>query len=258
LRLEGNIEKDFLYATLLSTDLVPFGYLDFRLVVLPIVPSGKHFEVLNAAEARNQGFLNLANWLERAQSEWEVRRGEKAERMDVQEWLDYRRKLSSQRKAQYKVLYPTSATYLCACVVESKPVRFEVEGQSIEAQDFVAESKVYYFDTDNKEEAYYLTAVLNSRTIDAPLKDMQSRGLWGPRDIHKKVLEFPIPQYNPPDANHRALSQLGDQCSKKVEQLLPQLTKSRSIGHTRRLIKAELKEELEQIDKLVRILLEAK
>ncbi|MCD6390475.1 MAG: N-6 DNA methylase [Dehalococcoidia bacterium] len=253
LRLEGNIEGDFLYATLLSTDIVPFGRLDFRLVVLPLLPSGKHFKILSADEARSQGFLNLANWLERAQGEWGKRRGEKAERMNVQEWLDYRKKLSTQnRLAKYKVLYPTSATYLCSCVVEDKHVSFEVEGQSIEIQGFVAESKEYYFDTDDKEEAYYLATVLNSPIVDELLKPMQSRGLWGPRDIHKKVLEIPIPQYNSSDENHRALSQLGEQCTRKVEQLLPQLAKSRSIGHTRRLIKAELKKELGQIDALVK------
>ncbi len=253
LRLERNIEKDFLYATLLSTDIVPFSHLDFRLVVLPILPSGKHSKVLSADEARNQGFLNLANWLEEAQSEWEKRRGEKAERMNVQEWLDYRRKLSTQnRLAKYKVLYPTSATYLCACVVENKPISFEVEGQSVETQGFVAESKEYYYETANKEEAYYLVAVLNSLTVDELLKPMQSRGLWGPRDIHKKVLEISIPRYNPPNKNHKALSKLGERCTQKVEQLLPQLAKSRSIGHTRRLIKVEMKEELRQIDELVK------
>ena len=255
LRLEGNIEKDFLYATLLSTDIVPFGHLDFRLVVLPLQPSGKHFKILNADEARNSGFLNLANWLEEAQSEWEVRRGEKADRMDALEWLDYRKKLSSQRRAQYKVLYPTSATYLCSCVVEDKPIAFQVEGQKIEAQGFVAESKVYYFDTDNKVEAYYLAAALNSPIVDELLKPMQSRGLWGPRDIHKKVLEIPIPKYNPSDENHRALYHLGEQCTRRVEQLLPQHTMSRSIGHNRRLIKAELKSELDQIDELTRQIL---
>jgi len=178
--------------------------------------------------------------------------------MNVQEWLDYRRKLSTQKRAEYKVLYPTSATYLCSCIVEDKPISFEAEGQSVEIQGFVAESKEYYYETANKEEAYYLAAVLNSPIVDELLKPMQSRGLWGPRDIHKKVLEIPIPQYNPSDENHQALSQLGEHCTQKVEQLLPQLTKSRSIGHTRRLIKAELKTKLEEIDKLVKILLEAK
>jgi len=256
LRLEGNIEKDFLYATLLSTDIVPFGHLDFRLVVVPLLPSDKHFKLLSADEARSQGFLNLANWLEKAQSEWQERRREKAKRMNAQEWLDYRRKLSTQnRLAKYKVLYPASATYLCSCIVENKPITLEVEGQSIKIQGFVAESAEYYFDTDNREEAYYLASVLNSPTVDELLKPMQSRGLWGPRSIHKKVLEIPIPKYNPSDENHKALSQLGEQCAQKVEQLLPQYAKSRSIGHTRRLIRAELKEELKQIDEIVRQIL---
>jgi methylase of polypeptide subunit release factors len=255
LRLEGNVERDFLYATLLSTDIVPFGHLDFRLVVLPILPSGKHFEILNADDARNRGFLNLANWLEKAESEWQDRRGEKAERTGVSGWLDYRRKLSSQKTAAYRVLYPASATYLCACLVENKPVKFEVGRQSVEAKGFVVESKAYYYDTDDDKEAYYLAAVLNSPVVDDRIKGAQSRGLWGPRDIHKKVLEFPIPQYNPSDENHQELSQLGEQCSRKVGLLLRQLPESRSIGHTRRLIRAELKQELEQIDALVKQIL---
>jgi hypothetical protein len=252
LRLEGNIEKDFLYATLLSTDIVPFGHLDFRLVVLPLLASGKHFKVLSASQARRQGFLNLANWLEKAQKEWQERRGEKAERMDIYQRLDRYKGITGQnRLAQYKVLYPTSATYLCSCVVENKPISFELEGQTVKAKEFVVDYKSYYYDTNDRQEAYYLVAILNSPTVDELLKPMQSRGLWGPRDICKKVLEIPIPQYNSADENHQALSQLGEQCTQKVEQLLPRLTKSRSIGHTRRLVKAELEEELEQIDALV-------
>jgi hypothetical protein len=256
LRLEGNIEKDFLYATLLSTDVIPFGHLDFRLAVLPLLPSGKYFEVLNADEARSRGFLNLANWLVKAQRQWQERRGDKAERMDIYERLDRYKGITGQnRLAKYRVLYPTSATYLCSCVVESKPISIEVEGQSIEAQGFVVDYKAYYYDTDNKEEAYYLAAVLNSPTVDELLKPMQSRGLWGPRDICKKVLEIPIPQYDSSDENHKALSQLAEQCTQKVELLLRQLPKSPSIGHTRRLIRAELKQELEQIDALVKRIL---
>lgn len=255
LRLQGNIEKEFLYATLLSTDIVPFGHLDFRLVVLPILPSGKHFRMLTAAETRSLGFFSLANWLERSQSEWNERRGEKAESMNVHEWLDYRRKLSAQERAQYRVLYPTSATYLCSCVVENKPITFEVEGQSIKAQEFIVDYVTYYCVTDSKEEAYYLVATLNSPTVDELLKPMQSRGLWGPRHICKKVLEIPIPQFDPSDDNHQALSQLGEQCTQKIERILPQLPKSRSIGHTRRLIKAELQQELSQIDKIVKRIL---
>jgi hypothetical protein len=252
LRLEGNIERDFLYATLLSTDIVPFGHRDFRLVVLPLLKSDSGFQILKADEARRQGFLNLANWLEKAQKEWQLRRGEKAERMAVQEWLDYRGKLSSQRRAKYKVLYPTSATYLCSCVVEDKPISLEIAGQRVKMQGFLADIEAYYYDTGNKEEAYYLATILNSPVVDELIKPMQARGLWGPRHIHKKVLEIPIPKYNPSDENHRALSQLGERCTQKVKQLLPQKAKYQGISYLRKIIKSELKEELAQIDALVR------
>ena len=45
-----------------------------------------------------------------------------------------------------------------------------------------------------------------------------------------------------------------DDCP-EVRQVLQQQTKSRSIGHTRRLIKAELKEELVHIDEIVKQIL---
>ncbi|MFQ5866240.1 MAG: N-6 DNA methylase, partial [bacterium] len=119
-RMSGNIEHNFLYATLLSTDLIPFGHLNFRLVVLPILAKEGGYSLLNERVARQKGFTNLAQWLERAQQEWVNRRREKSERIDATSWLDYRKKLTGQnRLAKFKVLYPTSATYLCGCVVKN-------------------------------------------------------------------------------------------------------------------------------------------
>ena len=83
--MKGNVESKFLHATLLSTDLLPFGYLDYRLVVLPMEPSGNGYKLINAKEARSRGYLDLAQWLEKAQEEWKNRRGAKAELMDIYE-----------------------------------------------------------------------------------------------------------------------------------------------------------------------------
>jgi hypothetical protein len=85
---KGSVESRFLYATLLSTDLLPFGHLDYRLVVLPIEPEGDHYRLLNADQARRRGYLRLAEWLEKAQQEWQERRGTKAEKMDIYQRLD--------------------------------------------------------------------------------------------------------------------------------------------------------------------------
>ena len=94
---------------------------------------------------------------------------------------------------------------------------------------------------------------------------MQSRGLFGPRDIHKKVWELPIPEFNPSNEDHKTLAVLGEECTKKVSNLLSKGTAAKtsaelisaSIGNLRKLMKAELKEEIREIDGIVKRLLPA-
>ena len=248
--LEGNVEARFLYATLLSTDLVPFGHLDYRLVVLPIEPEGDHYRMLTAEEARERGFLGLAKWLERAQEEWARRRGLKAEREDLLGWLDYRHKLTRQNpQAKYRVLYIKSGTYLCACVSESRSPEFEVLGQQISVAGFVADHVTYAVELNDLLEADYLAAILNAPIVDVLIKPLQSRGQWGPRDIHKKVLDLPIPPFDPSREEHRRLAELGRACSEKVAQWLEkERPEGRSIGPLRAAVRDLLRAELAEID----------
>ena len=73
--LAGQVESRFLYTTLLSTDLIPFGHLGFRLVALPILPQDKGYQILDAGTARKEGFAYLAKWLEKVEEEWVKKRG---------------------------------------------------------------------------------------------------------------------------------------------------------------------------------------
>jgi len=253
--LKGNVESRFLYATLLSTDLLPFGHLDYRLVVLPIEPSGVGYALVATEEAHKRGFFHLVKWLEKVQEEWERRRGEKAERIDSLGWLNYRRKLVSQNnQVRYKVIYPVSATYLCACVVEDKPVEFDIGGQKVQANGFVVDYVTYYFETDMEDEAHYLAAILNAPVIDRLIKPMQARGLWGPRHICKKVLELPIPQFDSSEEAHRKLAELGRICTQEVADWLEGggPGKVRSIGKLRSMVREMLASELGEIDALVK------
>ena len=253
--LRGNMEKDFLYATLLSKDILPFGHLDYRLVVLPIEPVENSYKLINAAEARERGFIHLAEWLEKVEEEWNKRRGAKAKSMSAIEWLDYRRKLTSQNpQAKYRVLYVASGTFLCACVQEDKPIDLEINGQRISVKKFIAESETYYFETSNPEEAFYLSSILNSPIIDKMIKPMQTRGLYGPRHFHKKVLEIPIPRFEPSNKIHRHLAELGKICSQEVYNWIKSggQGKIKSIGILRSKVREMLKEELEEIDSLIR------
>jgi len=259
LMLRGNVESRFLYATLLSADLLPFGHLDYRLVVTPLEPSGEGHALITAEQARERGFFHLAQWIEKAQGEWERRRGGKAEKMSLFERLDYQHDLTLQNpQAKYRVLYPASATYLCACVVENQPIEFDISGQKVQAVGFLVDIKAYHFETNDRTEAFYLTAALNAPLVDKLLKPMQSRGQFGPRDIHKKVLELPIPWFDSSEETHLKLAELGRACTQKVADWLEAggPGRVRSIGKLRSTVREMLAEELEEIDRLVRKMME--
>ena len=119
----------------------------------------------------------------------------------------------------------------------------------------MAESKTYRFETDNSSEAHFLSAVLNSSITDLLLKPMQSRGLFGPRDIHKKVLELPIPRFKAADKSHKELVRLGKLCSKRVQNFLRGYAGSLAIGRLRRKVRDLLAAELAEIDSIVKVIL---
>ncbi|MDZ7331081.1 MAG: N-6 DNA methylase [candidate division KSB1 bacterium] len=256
--ITGNVESRYLYATLLSTDLLPFGHLDYRLVVLPIEPIENRYRIINAAEARKRQYIHLAKWLETVEQEWNKRRGSKAAGMSAVEWLDYRNKLSSQNpNARYLVLYNTSGSILCAAFLINRPIDFDISDQIVQAKAFIVESVTYYKETHNKQEAEYLSALLNAPIIDKMIKPMQSRGLWGARHIHKKVLELPIPQFDASHSVHIQLAELGEQCTEKVSLWLKtgEAHAIRNIGVLRRKVREMLSEQLKEIDELVKKIL---
>jgi hypothetical protein len=253
---EGRVESEFLYATLLSTDLLPFGHFDFRPVVLPLAEDAQGYKLLDEERARSEGFLRLAEWLERAQEMWVRKRREKAARMNVYQRLDLQRGLTGQNpRAKWVVIYPKSATFLCAAVVRSRALTHKLGEQDIVLQGFLADYVTYFFETEDREEAEYLTAVLNSPAVDALIKPMQARGLWGPRDITKKVWELPIPEFDAKNRKHVRIAEIARGGTKRVTEMSPQLSAEASIGRARTAVRQALKEELAEIDSIVKELL---
>lgn len=103
------------------------------------------------------------------------------------------------------------------------------------------------YQTDNREEAYYLSSVINSNYIDSLIKERQSRGSFGERSIVKLPLEFAIPLFNPDNDDHLELVRLGEECHELVRN---------SQFKARKKIKEVLSEQMEEIDTLIRSLLE--
>ena len=251
-RLEGNVEAEFLYSTLLSTDLVPFGHLPFRMVVLPILWKNDGYTILKAPEARQQGYLGLAPWLEKAEAIWREKRGEKADKMTVYQRLDRFRGLTQQHRKRYTVVYPDINRVMFASVI-TQPQVLPTESRSV-ARRYVVDCKLYSFDTDNESEANYLTAFLSSSHFDSLLQVFRRRDQGGKPDIHKKLWEYPVPQYSDEERCHHDLAAIGADCQPIVTSFLsslPDKVRQGSLGRLRRLIREKLQPQIAEIDAIV-------
>ncbi|RKY68021.1 MAG: hypothetical protein DRQ02_05515, partial [Candidatus Latescibacterota bacterium] len=240
--LKGTVESRFLYATLLSTDLLPFGHLDYRLVVLPIEPEGDHYNLSDAHEARRRGFLNLARWLENVEHEWAKRRSAKAEQMTAIEWLDYRRKLTGRDpESKYRVVYPDVNRIMLACVVHStEEIDINIGEQQVHAVAFATDYTTYGMETNSRDEAFFVCTTLNSSLIDHCLEPWRRRGQKAHPHVVKKIFDVaPIPQFDAANPMHRRLAELGEQCSTKVAQWLAGggRGKTTSIGKLRGMVR---------------------
>ncbi len=242
---EGNVESEFLYEALTASHLFPFCYRT-TLAVLPILPSRNGYTMINAELARGN-YSNLARWLEKAEISWRQGRKQK-KKFDIYQWIDYHKKLTRQNpKKKYKVVYNKRGKDVVAAVIEMKTHNSKV---------ILAEATIYY-ETNDRDEAYYLISLLNSPKINQLIKPMQSKGLWGERGVDKKLLEIPFPPFSKNKRIHVKLAQLGLKSNKiaksKLDKILQEFKgeiKPQHIARIRMHLRDILQEELKEIDRL--------
>jgi hypothetical protein len=175
------------------------------------------YEIIQRPKARARGKAYLARYLEEVEREWARVRTERQRGTSVYEWLNYQNKLTKQNpNFKYKVVYLRSGTNLAATVVVDEPYLVRVGNNELKVNGIIIHTTLYLYQTNNEDEAHYLTAVLNSSILNELVKPMQTKGAYGPRDFHKKPLEFPIPRYDFNNPVHRRLSELGKEAREAV------------------------------------------
>jgi hypothetical protein len=256
IELKGNVEANFVYATLLGGDIVPFGYYKLRPIVLPLEMSSIGYRLLDVDALRNRGFVLMAEWLEKAQRLW----GENATERSLRDypriisWLDYMGKLTSQNpRKRYVVLYNASGANIASCVVDKHSLPdFQVLNARIRPKCFIAYSKTFFLETDSEGEAHFICSILNSNVINYAIKPLQPRGLFGEREIQRRPFMFPIPKFNENEQLHIKLAELSKKCHAKVASIT--FTRRGTAG-LRKEAREAVKEEIAEIDKLVSQLL---
>ncbi len=225
---ERFIHEDFLYATLLSRNLLPFGVIKcrgeegFHLVALPVrigMPRGKNQDL--AGEPGEEGFVPVSveemrgtveyarsadEWFDPAERLWSLKRQAK-NAYTLAQWLNIQNKLLAQSpEPGYLVLYGATGSNLAAAVIDTRKLPI-VHG--VRPRAFVADHKTYWYRCSTLEEAHYLVALLNAPCVNMAIKAHQTRGLFGERDIHRRPFEIcAIPRFNAGDPDHMRLAEL--------------------------------------------------
>lgn len=252
LRLKSPIEAQFLYASYLGKDIVPFGTLPPRPVILPMVNKGHKRILLDVNELRGKGFPFMANWVHKAQSMWEYHRTAKSKNNfpRILDRLDHNGLLTGQDPTKrFIVIYNARGADAVSSVVDrTRLPKWKVGDADILLTDFVAESTNYFYLTNDIDEADYLCAVLNAPSVSLAVKPYQPSGLYGKRDIGRRPLMLPISKFDATNEEHRALVELSRKCRTKVANLKFSGTGFRTCRNE---ATTALKKELVKIDALV-------
>ena len=265
LKLEGWIDDEFLYATLLSKHLVPFGADKLHLVALPVkvgVPGqlatlpGKEqdarFIPMSFDEIRSTIVLrrSVNDWFEPAEQLWQSHK-KATTPGTLMQWFNYQNKLTAQSAAPgYLVLYGATGSNLAATVIDTH--RLPVV-QGVQPQAFLVDHKTYWYRAKEKNEAYFLAALLNAPCVDAAIKVHQTRGLFGARDIHRRPFEVcAIPQFDERNSDHFELARLSEEAHQVVAQL--KLAQIGVVGARKQARKAA-QAQIEHIDAIARRIL---
>lgn len=258
--LTGPMQGKYLFRTALARNILPFALVNPPLVALPLVqedevdasgqalPGKRHWRLLDATELTACGDIEAARWFGQCERLWDERRSDSAkkQKMSAYNRLNFQRGLTDQPvDAQWAVMYTASASDASACVldVSSRDLRF------------LAESTCYISFTQTEDEARFVECYLNSGYANGRIKEFQARGLFGPRHVHKKILELPWPEFSRNQPSHRRLVALGQQAAQQVQKILGSQQDleldPRTLGRLRTSIRRELASVMGQIDFLV-------
>lgn len=261
INLKGFAENEYIFSTLLGKDMVPFGHLKFRPIVLPIeigtgTKEGKYIRILN-----NETILNKApefgKWIQEAQQYWENCRTKKSakEFPTLQDRLDYQNAFKNiQYNKKFMVLWNARGANSYANVINifEKPritIKIRENELILETNGFIPDSTLYIISTNSELEAHYICAVLNSPLIHKAVKPFQPKGLYGYRDIYKRPTMMPIPKFDTNNVDHKKIANISIECHEIVNNM--KFNDDDQFRTRRNAIRKELELKYDEINKIV-------
>ena len=185
---EGPVERTFLQPVALGESISPYRILGLVTGVIPM----ENGAILTSTSADAHGHRGLAAWLRDTEGKWNEncnRNADGVPRVSLAESVNHLQKLTGQaRKTPIRILYSKAGTRLSACWLED--------------EDVVVDTGAYWSAANSREEAAYVTAVLNAQVVLDRVKDLQPVGQRDPRHFDNLVWTLPIPEFDAGEVLH--------------------------------------------------------
>jgi len=223
------IEKKYIFKVIKSTELVKFCVYNYYHVFLPLNKTDLNFNYVTL-EKFGKIFYDKINHL------YIKYKKETTKHDSLIENLDRWSKLINQRQlSKIKVVYNNSGAILYSAVIQG---------------DFLITGDLSFYDTNNLEEAFYLSAILNSNLMTKQVDIIKSS-----RHIFKLPFEFPIKKFDNNNPSHQKLAELGQKGQIITKQTIEMLNKNRKENYTKFKIQNKIDEKLKplftQIDEIL-------
>ncbi len=223
------IENNNIFKVVKSTELVKFYIYDYYHVFLPLTKTNFHFNY-DELEKYSKLFYDKINQL------YIKYKKETTKHESLIENLDRWSKLINQRQlSKIKVVYNNSGAILNSAVIQG---------------DFLITGDLSFYDTDDLEEAFYLSAILNSNLMTKQVDIIRSS-----RHIFKLPLDFPIKKYNTKNPDHQKLAELGKKGQEITKQTIQAYKEMKEEKYTKvkiqNITNEKLKPILSQIDEIL-------
>jgi hypothetical protein len=256
LALSGRVEGEYLFRTALSKNIFPFALVRPPLVLLPVAiengdTGGGKFALFDHEGLMRRGSRYASEWFWNAHKLWEENRTEKAAKSELSllRRLDFQRGLTQQDPgAQYLVIYTAAASDASAVVVDVSEMQLP----------FVVDHMAYWCRAESAAEAHYVCGYLNSGYANRQIKEFQSRGLFGPRHVHKTILKLPFPKFDSRIDLHKELASLSEKCSEVARDLILHEgfteLEAHALGRARVRLREGLAGDMSAIDEMLAVL----
>ncbi|MDX2679936.1 hypothetical protein [Streptomyces soliscabiei] len=231
------MESQFVRPVLLGESVLPYRLLVPRKAVLPIEGATT---LLHGEHEHIGRYPDLAKWWGEAEALWLEHRS--SERLTLLDQLEFRRKLSMQLPGTpLRVVYGASGMHVSAVLVDSPGL--------------VIEHGLYWGTVTTREEGMYLCAILNAPALTEVVRPLMAYGK-DERHVDKAVWQLPIPQFDPTNASHVRLAEIGTAEAQRIADLV--LDESKNFVKLRQVVRSVIADspDAEETDQLVRLLVE--